>query len=337
MARVPVRWAACVAVLACVLSAAVNGTLARAAYPGSNGLIAFVRSGDIWTVSPVTGVQRRLTSTGNNSTPAWSPNGKLIAFTSSRAGSMDIWVMTATGGNLRRVTTSGTTEVSPTWSPDGKWLAFSSARGPTHEYAIFKLRSTYPYGTAIRLTNPPPALDYPDFTYADEEPSWSPLGDVIVFARNWPCDPGEPSCTDLYRVGVGGGRVTQIPTVASSGNLVGDNWSPDVAPRGRALAFTSDYDSAPYFGGPMNIYISQADGSNAHRLTADADYDHPVFNGAAAWAPSGTRLAYSRQVCTPDDCSAAVPAVWTAYANGTGARLLVRNASDPSWQPLPAP
>lgn len=337
MARARLRCVASMAALACVLAATGNATSARAAYPGSNGLIAFVRAGDIWTISPVTAAQRRLTSTGNNSTPAWSPNGRAIAFTSSRAGSKDIWVMTATGANLRRITTSTTTETSPTWSPDGTWLAFSSARGPTHEYAIFKLRSTYPYGSAIRLTNPPPALDYPYDTYADQDPTWSPLGDAIVFDRNWPCDPGEPSCTDLYRVAVGGGRITAIPTVAPAGNLVGDNWSPDFAPRGRALAFTSDFDSAPYFGGPMNVYISQADGSNAHQLTTDADYDHPVFNGDAAWAPSGTRLAYARRLCMPYDCSAAVSAIWTAYANGTGAKLLVRNADDPSWQPIPVP
>jgi hypothetical protein len=39
----------------------------------------------------------------------------------------------------------------------------------------------------------------------------------------------------------------------------------------------------------------------------------------------------------PYDCSAAVSAIWTAYANGTGAKLLVRNADDPSWQPIPVP
>ncbi len=314
-----------------------GATSAVAAYPGSTGLVAFVRAGDIWTVSPSTHVQRRLTSTGNNSTPVWSPNGKLIAFTSSRAGSRDIWVMTATGTGLRRITTAATPEASPTWSPDGKWLAFSSARGPTHEFAIFKLRSTVPYGTAIRLTNPPPALDYPYDTYADSDPSWSPLGDRILFDRNWPCNPGEPSCNDLYRVPSGGGRVTLLVTETAAGYPVGDNWSVDVAPRGRAIAFTSDFESAPYFGGPMNIYISQTDGSNARLLTTDTDYDHPVFNGDAAWAPSGTRLAYTRQLCAPYDCSTAIPDAWTISANGTGAKLLVRNASDPNWQPIPAP
>jgi Tol biopolymer transport system component len=335
MSKLRVR-ATVIAVLLC--SALVGGaTTARAAYPGSNGLIAFVRSGDIWTVSPSSHAQHRLTFTGNNSTPVWSPNGKLIAFTSSRAGSRDIWVMTATGTGLRRITMADTPETSPTWSPDGSWLAFSSARGSTHEFAIFKLRSTSPYGAAIRLTNPPPALDYPFDTYADSGPSWSALGGRIMFDRNWPCNPGEPSCNDLYRVPSAGGPVTQVltETGAPTGYPVGDNWSVDMAPRGRAIAFTSDFDSAPYFFGPMNIYIAQADGSSAHRLTSDTDYDHPVFNGDAAWAPGGARVAYTRQLCSPDDCTASTPEVWTISATGTSARLVVRNASDPNWQPLP--
>jgi Tol biopolymer transport system component len=317
-------------ILVVVATQMAGATAAHAAYPGSNGLIAFVRAGDIWTISPSSRVQRRLTFIANNGTPVWSPSGKLIAFTSSRAGSADIWVMNANGTSPHRITTATTIEESPTWSPDGKWLAFSTKRGTTHEFAIFKIRSTIPYGSAIRLTTPPPPLDQYD-VYTDYDPSWSPLGGNILFVRQSPC--GDPSCADLYRVSSNGGVLTQVITEDAWGSRVGNNWAPDYAPRGRAIAFTSDIDSLPYQLGPINIYISQSNGSNAHDLTNNVDFENPVFNDSAAWAPSGTLLTYSRQACPGYVCGSTD--VWTIHSDGTVARLLVRNASDPNWQPIP--
>lgn len=64
----------------------------------------------------------------DDSTPAWSPDGKEIAFTSSRDGNSQIYVMGADGKNLRRLGKNAFKEYSPSWSPDGNWIAFTSTR-----------------------------------------------------------------------------------------------------------------------------------------------------------------------------------------------------------------
>ena len=59
-----------------------------------------------------------------NAGPAWSPDGRKIAFASQRSGNYDIYAMDADGSNVERLTDSGAS--SPVWSPDGQRLAFVS-------------------------------------------------------------------------------------------------------------------------------------------------------------------------------------------------------------------
>lgn len=64
----------------------------------------------------------------DDSMPAFSPDGKQIAFTSTRDGHYQIYVMDSLGGNVRRVSRGDATDFAPTWSPDGNWLAYTSVR-----------------------------------------------------------------------------------------------------------------------------------------------------------------------------------------------------------------
>ena len=68
------------------------------------------------------------THTAGDGAPAWSPDGKKIAFASERTGNPDIWVMDSDGGNLRQLTTHTALDAAPAWSPDGKKIAFDSER-----------------------------------------------------------------------------------------------------------------------------------------------------------------------------------------------------------------
>jgi Tol biopolymer transport system component len=56
--------------------------------------------------------------------PAWSPDGSQIAFSSNRAGSYDIWLMSSDGTNLRQLTDDFDWDRAPSWSPDGSRIAF---------------------------------------------------------------------------------------------------------------------------------------------------------------------------------------------------------------------
>ena len=87
--------------------------------------IAFVNGGDIWTV-PASGGEARLlvAHPGVESRPLYSPDGKELAFNSSRAGSVDVWVMTLASGALRRLTFESGNEQLDAWSGDGRWIFF---------------------------------------------------------------------------------------------------------------------------------------------------------------------------------------------------------------------
>ncbi|HRH40901.1 MAG TPA: hypothetical protein PKY82_04600, partial [Pyrinomonadaceae bacterium] len=90
--------------------------------------IAFVSGGDIWTV-PATGgsAQLLVSHSATESRPLYSPDGKMLAFTSNRTGSGDIYVLNLETGDLRRMTFDDSNDQLDAWSRDGNWLYFSSS------------------------------------------------------------------------------------------------------------------------------------------------------------------------------------------------------------------
>jgi Tol biopolymer transport system component/C-terminal processing protease CtpA/Prc len=92
--------------------------------------IAFVSGGDIWTVPAAGGDARLLVShAATESRPLYSPDGRKLAFVSTRTGNGDIYVLTLATGALRRLTFDDALDQLDAWSPDGRWLYFTSSRG----------------------------------------------------------------------------------------------------------------------------------------------------------------------------------------------------------------
>ncbi len=90
--------------------------------------IAFVSGGEIWTVSATGGTAQLLVShPANESRPLYSPDGKRLAFVSTRTGNGDIYVLNLETGDLQRLTFDDSNDQLDAWSRDGNWLYFSSS------------------------------------------------------------------------------------------------------------------------------------------------------------------------------------------------------------------
>ena len=84
---------------------------------------------DIYVVNADGSGKRKLTHNERyNTEPAWSPDGRKIAFRSTRNGNRDIYVMNADGSGKRNLTRNPAQDGSPSWSPDGRRIAFISNR-----------------------------------------------------------------------------------------------------------------------------------------------------------------------------------------------------------------
>lgn len=81
---------------------------------------------NIWIVGTAGGEAMQVTQSGHDSSPAWSPDGKTLAFLSSRSGNSEIYLLSMEGGEAKKLTTLSTGADLFQWSPDGKTIAFTS-------------------------------------------------------------------------------------------------------------------------------------------------------------------------------------------------------------------
>ena len=208
--------------------------------------------------------------------PAWSPDGRQIAFLrfgSQSERAADVMLVPPIGGperklaqiDSRRVDSQVYRSLGLAWSPDGKHLAVGGRDSPREPYGIFLL--SVETGEKRRLTLPRVS------TELDFWPDFSPDGQKVAFVRGTVA-----SAADIHVVPVTGGQPERVTDL---GTLVGGlAWTSD----GREIIF-----SAGSTGGAL--YRIPASGGKPRQVAAAG-----VAHGKPALAPQARRLAYARVV-----------------------------------------
>ena len=235
---------------------------------------------DVWTVNPNGSDPVNLTgdSRSFDETPAWSPDGRRIAFARAGADNSEwICVVGPDGSDSTDISLPGDEGVyEPSWSPDGRRIAFWSL-SPCHLY----LANADGSGTPKRL--PTPGL-----SGCAARPEWSPDGRRIAFVG-----PGEATGTNIYLMNVS-------PEGATSGlRRLTDNrffeeypaWSPD----GTQIAFSSNraFLRETQYGVKLHqseIYKIDVASLKVTRLTHS-----PLMDTEPTWSPDGEQIAYVKQ------------------------------------------
>lgn len=211
-----------------------------------------------------------ITQLTNNSdrywSPAWSPDGSRIAFTSKRDGDREIYVIKADGSNVIQLTiNSDDYDGGPEWSPDGSKVMFTFDRNWDSEIYVMNADGS----NLTQLT---------DNSDIDQVPVWSPDGSKIAFASD------RDGYVDIYVMNADGSNVTQLTYIpdVSKRRIA---WSPD----GSKIMFISISPRDPVtFEIHFDIYVMNADGSNLTQLTDDFG-----MNENPAWSPDGSRIAFT--------------------------------------------
>ena len=134
--------------------------------------VVFNLAGQLVVHEIASGKQRSLAASGGrNDWPAVSPDGRRVAFGSSRSGDVELYVVDFDGQNLRRLTTRKGLDMRPSWSPDGRLVAFTSVRAGNYEISVLAVDS-------VDATDP---VNVSAHAERDDFVTWHPRGGRLLW------------------------------------------------------------------------------------------------------------------------------------------------------------
>ncbi len=188
--------------------------------------------------------------------PAWSPDGRKLAYVSFETQKAAVWVQDLISGERRMVASFRGSNSAPAWSPDGKRLAVTLSQEGLSQLYLMPADG----GTPTRLTRS---------NAIDTEAAFSPDGSQLYFVSDRGGGP------QIYRVGVDGGNAERV-------SFGGDyNISPAISPDGKQLAYITRQ------GAAYKLMLQELGGGNAVALTDTKDDESPSF------APNGRLIVYA--------------------------------------------
>jgi Tol biopolymer transport system component len=197
-----------------------------------------------------------VSSSRNQANPAFSPDGRRLAFESNRSGTLEVWVSDADGSNASALTAfGGPATGSPEWSPDGRVIAFDSrAEGRSNIYVV------RPDGAQLRRVN--------TGVSDSSMPVWSIDGKWLYFL-------GKVDGADrVFKIPAEGGAATRITK--------GEAINPQASPDGRRIYYNKSLNE-------FEMWSVSTEGGDERRLTGLP----PVsVESAYAWAPSASGIYF---------------------------------------------
>lgn len=238
--------------------------------PGAGDRVAFAWRGtqqDNWDIYvQVVGAGNPLRLTDHAAVdvnPAWSPDGRFVAFSRFEKGKCEIRQVPALGGAEIKLANCEFNEVPAlAWSPDGKWLAWPDRSQTNDPFRIVLFESA---SSQKRVLTAPPAGSLGDLDLA-----FAPDSQSLAFLRS-----PVPGVEDAWIVKLTGGEPRRVTT--DNVKVHGVDWTPD----GRHLVYASNR------GGLFSLWRSAIDGGEPQALgVGGGNADAPSV------APDGKRIAY---------------------------------------------
>lgn len=236
-----------------------------------------------------------------NAYPAYSPDGRRIAYMSNAAGDFDIYVVALEEGTRSRLTDAPGRDGTPAWSPDGRRIAFQSFRDGHSQIYVMETD-----GSSQRNLSRSPSHD--------EHPFWSPDGERILFVSDRDTPEGREQSFDLYEMAADGSDVRRITATPEAETFA--SWSPDgsrIACR-RVMA-----------DGNWEVVILDREGETLLNLS-----NHPAVDGWPGWSPDGAWVVFTSKRAGSED-------LWMARSDGTELHRLtwddLREERQPWWSP----